>query len=480
VLVEQPLTVNPLPIVVQPLASYRACDDNTDGIAVFDLTNPQLAIAILGTTQLPADYTISYYLTAAGANPLTNTGETPLPNSYTNVTSPNAQTIYIRVVNNTTGCVNTGALPLAVEPYATATGPQTFNQCDSYTDPYDGVELIDLTTYAPAILNGQDPTIFLVSYYTSLADAQAGTNALTLAEAQAYQTDADTDTIWVKVENSSNLITPFCNAITTIAITIEPLPKPIISSPTNNICVDYATNVLLSGLTLNSGLTTPSYTFVWSLGGIVIPGATASTYDITTVAPGDYTVVATSTSSLACVSNVSNTFTVIQSGPAQLSDPAYTVSNPFEDNQVIVVNVVGFGQYEFSLDDGPFQINNVFENVSLGSHTITIRDAKGNTSCGEIVIDNVQTINYPHYFTPNGDGIHDTWNVVGLENEPRAKLYIFDRYGKLLKQLSTTGNGWDGTYNGYLLPSTDYWFKIEFPNLKSEWKEFKSHFSLKR
>jgi gliding motility-associated-like protein len=479
VLVEQPLTVNPLPIIVQPLAPYRACDDNTDGIAVFDLTNAQLAIAILGATQLPANYTISYYLTAAGANPLNNTGETPLPNNYTNVI-PNAETIYIRVVNNTTGCVNTGILPLAVEPYATATGPQTFNQCDSYADPYDGVELIDLTTYAPAILNGQDPTIFLVSYYTSLADAQAGTNALTLAEAQAYQTDADTDTIWVKVENSSNLITPFCNAITTIAITIEPLPEPIISSPTNNICVDYATNVLLSGLTLNSGLTTPNYTFVWSLDGTVIPGATASTYDITTVAPGDYTVVATSTSSLACVSNVSNTFTVIQSGPAQLSDPAYTVSNPFDDNQVIVVNVVGFGQYEFSLDDGPFQINNIFENVSLGSHTITIRDVEGNTSCGEIVIDDVQTINYPHYFTPNGDGIHDTWNVVGLENEPRAKLYIFDRYGKLLKQLSTTGNGWDGTYNGYLLPSTDYWFRIEFPNLKSEWKEFKSHFSLKR
>jgi gliding motility-associated-like protein len=480
VLVEQPLTVNPLPIIVQPLAPYRACDDNTDGIAVFDLTNPQLAIAILGATQLPADYTISYYLTAAAANPLTNTGETPLPNNYTNVT-PNAQTIYIRVVNNTTGCVNTGILPLAVEPYATATGPQTFNQCDSYADLYDGVELIDLTTYAPAILNGQDPTIFLVSYYTSLADAQAGTNALTLAEAQAYQTDSVTDTIWVKVENSSNLITPFCNAITTIAITIEPLPEPIISSPTNNICVDYATNVLLSGLTLNSGLTPPNnYTFVWSLDGTVIPGATASIYEITTVAPGDYTVVATSTSSLACESIVSNTFNVIQSGPPQFSDPAYTFSNPFDDNQVIVVNVVGFGQYEFSLDDGPFQNSNVFENVSLGSHTITIRDVEGNTSCGEIVIDDIQIINYPHYFTPNGDGIHDTWNVVGLEKEPRAKLYIFDRYGKLLKQLSTIGKGWDGTYNGYLLPSTDYWFKIEFPNLKSEWKEFKSHFSLKR
>ncbi|MFB9090631.1 hypothetical protein, partial [Flavobacterium paronense] len=179
VLVEQPLTVNPLPTVVQPLAPYRACDDNADGISVFDLTNPALATAILGATQTPTDFTISYYLTAAGANPLTNTGETPLPSSYTNVT-PNAQNIYIRVVNNATGCVNTGTLPLAVEAYATATGPQLFNQCDSYADPYDGVELIDLTTYATAILNGQNPAVFILSYYTTQADAIAGTNALTL------------------------------------------------------------------------------------------------------------------------------------------------------------------------------------------------------------------------------------------------------------------------------------------------------------
>ena len=76
-----------------------------------------------------------------------------------------------------------------------------------------------------------------------------------------------------------------------------------------------------------------------------------------------------------------------------------------------------------------------------------------------------------------GDSFSATYKRNNLEN---WSISIFDRYGKLLKQLSTTGKGWDGTYNGYLLPSTDYWFKIEFPNLKSEWKEFKSHFSLKR
>ena len=69
--------------------------------------------------------------------------------------------------------------------------------------------------------------------------------------------------------------------------------------------------------------------------------------------------------------------------------------------------------------------------------------------------------------------------MIGLENQHNARLYIFDRYGKLLKQLSTSGDGWDGTYNGYILPSTDYWFKVEYLE-QSQWKEFKAHFSLKR
>ena len=45
--------------------------------------------------------------------------------------------------------------------------------------------------------------------------------------------------------------------------------------------------------------------------------------------------------------------------------------------------------------------------------------------------------------------------------------------------MSPDSLGWDGTFNGELLPSTDYWFKVEY-NEDNIRKEFKSHFSLKR
>ncbi|UPT70879.1 MAG: T9SS type B sorting domain-containing protein [Flavobacterium sp. JAD_PAG50586_2] len=490
VLVEQALTVNPLPTVIQPLAPYRMCDDNADGLALFDLTNPILAPLILGTAttnQQPADYTITYHLTPGNAA----SGTAPLVSPYPNVT-PTTQNIYIRVVNNATGCVNaTGVLTLAVEAYATAASPPPFETCDTYADPYDGVYEIDLTQFETAILNGQNPAVFLVSYYRTQADADAGTNPLTAAEEVAYITDPDTDTIWVKVENSSNSITPYCYALATIVINVERYPNPIINTPNGvtTICVDFVTGAVIRPLTLDSGITnTSDYTFEWfeAASPTTVIGS-GPTYTVDTPATGgatrSYTVHVTSISALGC-DTTSAPFDVIQSGPAVIPSGTigYTVTNAFSNQQIITVIAEGYGTYEYSLDDGPRQTSNVFENVSIGvEHTIHVWDTEGGIaySCEELIIGNVNIIDYPHYFTPNGDGIHDTWNIWGLQGQPSAKIFIFDRYGKLLKQISSKGAGWDGTYNGHLLPSDDYWFTVDFEE-NSAMRQFKAHFTLKR
>jgi gliding motility-associated-like protein len=60
-----------------------------------------------------------------------------------------------------------------------------------------------------------------------------------------------------------------------------------------------------------------------------------------------------------------------------------------------------------------------------------------------------------------------------------SRIYIFDRYGKLLKEISPDGVGWDGNYTGHPMPATDYWFTVEYTK-QGVVKKFKSHFSLKR
>lgn len=80
----------------------------------------------------------------------------------------------------------------------------------------------------------------------------------------------------------------------------------------------------------------------------------------------------------------------------------------------------------------------------------------------------------PKFFTPNGDGYNDTWEITGLENESYT-INIFDRYGKLLKTLGKNAS-WDGNLNGKPLPSSDYWFQLILENKMTQ----KGHFSLKR
>ena len=161
----------------------------------------------------------------------------------------------------------------------------------------------------------------------------------------------------------------------------------------------------------------------------------------------------------------------------------YQVSNYFSENQTITVIATGVttpnqnnGNYLYSIDYGPFQTSNVFTNVSSGWHYITVQDTNGclDTTIQAFIID------YPKFFTPNGDGQNDTWNIFSLRDvNPNAKIYIFDRYGKFIKQISPLGVGWDGTFNGEALPSTDYWFSVEYEE-QGDAKVFRAHFSLKR
>ena len=88
-------------------------------------------------------------------------------------------------------------------------------------------------------------------------------------------------------------------------------------------------------------------------------------------------------------------------------------------------------------------------------------------------------LKYPLFFTPNGDGYNDTWNINDLFLQPSAKILIFDRFGKLLQQISPRSSGWDGTYNGNVMPADTYWFSVDYQYNNNK-QQFRSFFALKR
>lgn len=209
-------------------------------------------------------------------------------------------------------------------------------------------------------------------------------------------------------------------------------------------------------------------------------GSGFSTYEWNTIPPQFTQQITVNSGGIyeVTVTNVLNcpktkTFTIEASGIATIENVSI---NDFQENNTATIEIssASLGDYEFSLDGVNYQDSNIFNNLNAGEYTVYVQDKKG---CG-IVFETFYILDFPKYFTPNGDGYNDTWYIKNLDkrNLENSVITVFDRYGKLLKQISGVSEGWNGTFNGNLLPSNDYWFEIRLTNGKS----VKGHFTLKR
>lgn len=156
------------------------------------------------------------------------------------------------------------------------------------------------------------------------------------------------------------------------------------------------------------------------------------------------------------------------------------VLDDLSDANIIEIFTASDGVYEYAINGGDFQDSSIFVDVPPGINNVVINDKNG---CGITNPIPFLVVGYPKFFTPNGDGIHDAWNVLGIETLSDPLVFIFDRYGKLLKQLDETTIGWDGTFNGRPMPSSDYWFRLDYARDDSGIlvaNRLRTHFSLVR
>uniref|UniRef100_UPI000552E7E5 T9SS type B sorting domain-containing protein n=1 Tax=Aquimarina megaterium TaxID=1443666 RepID=UPI000552E7E5 len=192
------------------------------------------------------------------------------------------------------------------------------------------------------------------------------------------------------------------------------------------------------------------FTILWS--------TNESTETILANQPGDYTVEITSQQT-GC--SKFRTVTVIASSVATIRSIDI---NDARDNNTVTINTEGLGNYEYAIEINgvlsAYQDDSTFTNVPPGFHRVYVRDKNG---CVPVTSQDISVVGFPKYFTPNGDGFHETWNVEGISNQimGNSLIFIFNRYGKLIKQLRAGTPGWDGTFNGQLMPSSEYWFRVE-------------------
>ena len=231
-------------------------------------------------------------------------------------------------------------------------------------------------------------------------------------------------------------------------------PRPIVDIQDQTICLDNLP------LIVSANTNNPNDQYLWS--------TNETTPEIEIQNIGNYWITVTSMYGCETTSN----FNVIESEQATIE---FTETVDFSDPNNVTITISGMGNYQYILDNGLPQDSNVFENVSLGYHTVKVIDLNG---CAETTKE-VVVVDAPKFMTPNNDGYFDTWHITGVETLPGTTVYIYDRYGKLLKQLYWNSKGWDGTFNGALMPATDYWFLADVKKDDIEFK-VKGHFALKR
>ena len=271
-------------------------------------------------------------------------------------------------------------------------------------------------------------------------------------------------------------------AVDTLTVLAKLTPTISISPPSLNGCIGASYSFTA---TITNGGTSPSYQ--WQVNGIN-QGTNSPRFTTSALLNGDdVTCILTSnaicTTSAKVTSNISQftgtpssvTQVIITSsadGPvcagADITFTALAITPDTNPNFQWLVNGKDAGTNSFTFTSNSLSNNDVVTclmssvgtclvNSTVASNAIYVEISKA-SGC-VILVDNA--------FTPNGDGINDTWDMPFLAGYPGCTVMVYNRYGALVFNSVNYPKPWDGTYNGKALPVGTYYYII---NLKTSRK----------
>ncbi|AUC23689.1 hypothetical protein BTO15_17015 [Polaribacter sejongensis] len=478
------LMVNPKPVIVNNPAELFQCDNDADLQTTFNLTEAEISITN------KTGVTFKYYATELDAE--NGTSEVADNTSYFVDTTGEA---WVRTISNTTGCYAISKINLMVSYAPNETFNDTISQCDDFldsegndtinNDDSDGITFFDISNIPGKISTDSDMKIEF--YETddartrSLKEITETQNLSTYRNKNHPYSAGNLVTIFYKLISITN---NNCQGIGEFYLEVNKIPEFTVEGELPNepiiICAEnipYTLNVLNPNET---------YTYQWTNKNGDDLGSTKN-LDISNA--GEYTVTASTNS---C--SRSRTITVYKSDFDNLEESFVTI---IDDLSIINSNLniridiprnpLINEEFQYALEDEngmtirSFQDSNIFEDIEGGIYKIIVENKNG---CGSSKLV-VSVIQFPKFFTPGGDAKNNTWAVKGVNTtlyQSNSTINIFNRYGTLVAQTTINSDGWDGTYNGKLLPSNDYWFSVQLTPIDTEKKPIlkKGHFSLLR
>ncbi|MEJ2114336.1 MAG: T9SS type B sorting domain-containing protein, partial [Flavobacteriaceae bacterium] len=400
--------------------------------------NLQLANAPLTFNTSEAIQVYYYHTIAEAQNDIDNTNA--LNNIYTN--QMQGEILHAKVFRANTDCYSMASVRLNTTQ-AVDLNTSTLGACDP---DEDGLADFDLETKGIEIASSLNlPSNVTISFFETENDAAIGKNAL------PNIFNSGNRMLYVRAESDNA-----CYGTGVLNLEVKSFPQ--LQDQVIDVCLSDFPITIESGLGISQA---SNYNFEWNTGEtndqIVVNQA--GQYNVRVIDP-----------LLNCEDNIS--VTVNQSNIPVVQNISV---NDFSVTVQLTENTDGF-QYAMDDEFGYYQDSNVFASVPAGTHTVYIKDVY---SCN-IISEEIYVLGFPKYFTPNEDGIHDTWNVQGLDPSEfqfqTVTVQIFDRYGKLLKTFNPYhSKGWNGTYNGKLLTPDDYWYYLILP----DGRKYRGHFSLK-
>ncbi|MBU3010173.1 T9SS type B sorting domain-containing protein [Polaribacter vadi] len=423
------------------------CDNDRDGFYSFDTSTIQNTI--IGSQ---TDVTVTYF--DENGSQLSS----PLPNPFITKT----QNITVKIENTYSKdldgkCYDETTINFIVNtvPIANPILPQ--EECD---DDFDGIIGFDTSNIESTIIGTQ--TNLIVKYFDE------NNNALPSPLPNPFYTSSQT--IKVRLENPTYDI---CFEETTIDFIVR--EKPTVNLISDDIiCITNNSQLEITVENPNS-----DYSYTWRDENNNIVGNSFST---TVYKGGTFNVIATSI--YGCDSDKEEIL-IKESSVSKITINDIEVQDDSENNFIkINTSNLGLGDYEFRLLDDNlnvlfnYQSDPNFENLEGGNYILEVNDLN---NCGSVPFE-ISLISFPDYFTPNADGNNDYWQIKGINKSyyKEGTISIFNRYGKQITTFTINDLGWDGTYNGNILSSNNYWFRAILVNQQDQIKSRTGNFSLIR